>query len=166
MLEEIRLWSLYLAVVGGMQGAEIEGTAEVGNLVAQYLSYANMGAKEIVSHYLLSEGSIWCSSNRAYATIEVSRGIWCAFSFVHSLALRLRADDNFCRIWVFVCLRPRPGTPKKGAFKSGGPQKKEAGCAKTSQLRLGRIKFPYGYTLGRRPLQVRRVSKVSRRASN
>lgn len=68
-------WSLCLAVVGSMQGAEIEGTAEVDQSGCSILViYASMGAKEIVSHYLLSEGSIWCSSNRAYATIEVSRG--------------------------------------------------------------------------------------------
>lgn len=84
----------------------------------------------------------------------------------------LRADDNFCRIWVFVCLRP---TVKDGPAearnakkrrirraKKRRPAKKRSGGRKRLAIEAPPHKS-HGYTLGRRPLQVRRVSKVSRR---
>ncbi len=38
-------------------------SCEVGNLIAQYLSYTSMGALLVVSHYLLSENSMVLEQN-------------------------------------------------------------------------------------------------------
>ena len=133
LLEESRrfgpcVW-LWLAAC---KGQKLKAPQKWTNLVAQYLSYMPAWAPR------KSSVTIYCPRARygAPAIVRTPRSrcpgeIWCAFS------LRIRADDNFCRIWVFVCLRPHgkgwarggPERQKKGAFKKIKKVAIEAGAA-------------------------------------